>query len=853
MNTSRNVQLLSSNTLIEPVNSFPLNNVLNNTFCYLNEDYNSLLPTSSTRPTKILLVVLEQGGYGDIVFGIKFVRFLLNSFENIEITIFTQDHARPLFKFILNEFVGNPNSNIKEFRENVLKAAINYQPENEDAKKAAKEITLSNKGRITVINIPRTNPNDINDISRIPGDEVMDFDIVFISPVVRQQKIQFNFTNAEHLKQNIYNLSEYNAVENFQYKIGAPLLENNVPTSTSYEIGILLDTYNEVLEIPQNIQQIINGRRFSISYFYADLKNVSFMYLKKTNWFSQNLLPVFNYIKNSLQAITNKSNFTHIIYSIAKIYNLSLCFSSYIKALDKIRQSNEDIVVLIKEDTLPNFSYFLNVYLNIPFAKNDPNHNDLFQLAQYISRKTTSPNPQDPGIQFVEFPGMGRQDMLSLFQHSLPIVFLSGDQSVTDFISVNKYFDHSIFYQVLDWKRDLAKALGIEDKSCGEITPETLNTIRNNPNMNFRYKGLYIVNSLLIYSRQGSTDNCMIFDNLQNLYNILSFQKDLESITINQLVSKEISSLYSPTLNLKNKSLELKMESPNYAIFTANMLLDKFFNSNEDMVLANLYKGSLGGNVLLQKIRYSGPPVLQNLTKNEPNWCSLVFPITQQTNGVIIPPSAMAATTAPIINNLKDSTFIYIYETIDSRCIDVPPPESMLVFSEFPAYAQTFRKFLKTKYANLKNISWILFKVLSAIKNMSQSINQITHNNLTIDNILIDRKNSKTLEQFGQNSSILVQYNPKILDFRKASYTQNGTRYATSEQLLQFDQHKDKNSLFQELENNSLYSLVQNQEVDAILTGLEGVLNEVVTDKTLGKQNIEVLTQTLDIFLNTSS
>ena len=105
---------------------------------------------------------------------------------------------------------------------------------------------------------------------------------------------------------------------------------------------------------------------------------------------------------------------------------------------------------------------------------------------------------------------MDSKDMFALYQRSIPLVFISGDQSVTDFISTNQYPNQDIFYQIMAWKKELAAALGMSQipSACGKIPAHILVALKNNPHADFRLRGLRLVENTLLFALNGSPGAC---------------------------------------------------------------------------------------------------------------------------------------------------------------------------------------------------------------------------------------------------------------------------------------------------------------------------------------------------------
>ena len=109
-------------------------------------------------------------------------------------------------------------------------------------------------------------------------------------------------------------------------------------------------------------------------------------------------------------------------------------------------------------------------------------------------------SPKSP-FEFAIYPNLPVNEFLGFCQHAIPISFLSGDNSVIEFISVNRNPILKIVYQSFYWKRALAKALGVKLEgsrldTCGMATIDRGKFLRNVGN-NFGITGMAQVESLL--------------------------------------------------------------------------------------------------------------------------------------------------------------------------------------------------------------------------------------------------------------------------------------------------------------------------------------------------------------------
>ena len=122
-------------------------------------------------------------------------------------------------------------------------------------------------------------------------------------------------------------------------------------------------------------------------------------------------------------------------------------------------------------------------------------------------------DPKSP-FEFRSPPFMQMNDMLGYFQHSLPIAYLSGDNTPAEFISVNRAPELKLFYMAFYWKRALANALGVTVadgnggyNAAGLATIDRVQFLRNIGN-NFGITGMKQVENLMINVILGRQQAC---------------------------------------------------------------------------------------------------------------------------------------------------------------------------------------------------------------------------------------------------------------------------------------------------------------------------------------------------------
>ena len=129
-------------------------------------------------------------------------------------------------------------------------------------------------------------------------------------------------------------------------------------------------------------------------------------------------------------------------------------------------------------------------------------------------------------------------DMLSIYQHSIPHVLLTGDQSITDFLSL-RHKTSMPFYQGLPWKQNfytkLAKALPNKffrsyKTSCGNLDaikydPSFTRFIKNN---DFRVKAKPLMDAVICSAGYDSEEYDRIRDTIVHSRKLRTLKKKLD-------------------------------------------------------------------------------------------------------------------------------------------------------------------------------------------------------------------------------------------------------------------------------------------------------------------------------------
>lgn len=362
------------------------NNFKKNKFCGLKDQ-------TKIPPTKIMCISLDTYGLGDLVFGLKFVRYLLEISNNISIDLLTSVKG---YNFLKDKFENRVNL--------IALHTVEYD-------QASRKLNLLECNQ-----------------------KFEDTDILFISPTTSQfvtgiPRLEFGKT-WNRLKNHCYLISEFNLCLKDESIISG--IENGY--SSSKNVGITL-TNPEISQISsekefENLMSLTKGEIYSIIYIYK---------------------------------ITDR------VYE-----NFIIDLENY---LDKVKKDVVDIFVSsVIYDEISKF-------------------------------------PENKSINLIRLPQISYDYMLQLYIHSCPVVFISGDQSLADYLSVNlseKSFGY-VWYEIMEWKQNLAKAISNDRWNTYankyiRFTPEELSVVTENIYNDFRFKGIQFVKGLIRYSKSEKCD-----------------------------------------------------------------------------------------------------------------------------------------------------------------------------------------------------------------------------------------------------------------------------------------------------------------------------------------------------------
>ena len=429
---------------------------------------------------KIICTVGDTTGYGDIIFFIKFVKYLLSQYEKIKIIIVISSRKETFISNNLNPYLIYTNNKIKTIQKgnNRLELIVGY----------------------------------VND-NKLCSEYEIDGDILFIVPKTNVS-INLKYKNLETIKKNSYTLSEYNSMENHS--------KATISTGIGLKnIGMLDNNFSNTIN---NIKQ-----PFSITYIYLDEQSIYEYYFEPAKIkfeIDQNIIwdlkTLFKNIKIKLNKKFLKDEYFEDFllddnYAIVIFIKICLEYRNYLDELSKLTDSQ--ILIYFRGECVNRIKTFVQ-----KLKKSQIKTLKLESLYYNLLL--------NPRFTFEKLPQKSYDEMRVLYEHCLPIVFISGDQSLTDFITLNKYYinnyNYGIYYQIFSWKQNLAESLGSKNYICFKINSTILNELAYNPNFDFRYRGMIFVHSLLLFALQyklGLNNICIDLDSKKTIYKLIDDYK----------------------------------------------------------------------------------------------------------------------------------------------------------------------------------------------------------------------------------------------------------------------------------------------------------------------------------------
>ena len=404
---------------------------------------------------KVICVLADTAGFGDVIFFTKFVKYLSRQYPNISLSIAITNKKR-------------------DFIKNILKPCKIY---------IGKETEIHPSGNKNI----ECYICDIIDDQFLKSEHIFEGDILFIAPKTNV-KIKLKYLYPEKIKNNTYVLSEYNPTKKAMGNINTGL-HKKADSLTGIHLNNYPETFNSEKEL------------YSITYIYAEdaymeeyafkPSSITFQISKEENWDLRTLFYNLNFDTDELifedEYYENELQFTETHDFITKL-KLCLSFREYLN--DIVNFTNKKVKIYYRGESVDALKQFVDELSrkDIKILKLESLEHNLFS---------------NDKLHFEKLPLKTYEEMRNLYEHSIPIIFISGDQSITDFLSVNKYKnsdDLSIYYQIFEWKQNFADSLGSKYFICFKMEKDTLDDIVTNPTFDFRYKGMLFIHSVLLYA-----------------------------------------------------------------------------------------------------------------------------------------------------------------------------------------------------------------------------------------------------------------------------------------------------------------------------------------------------------------
>ena len=687
-----------------------------NTRCYLDTKLDA------NQHLNVILVVFEANGLGDLVFGAKFAEYLVNQWPSLHVTILTSNESQPdAFRFVQQPLL----SYIDVTYDTLLGAA---DPDYRVQHRA--------DGRITVINGGgRTSDAfylNTDDTGRV-------YHVLFVAPsLVPPQNIiiygQHSAATTDYLETNSYQFGEYNS--------GGPGGENvvtGVPSATCRfeQVGLMLESFDTAYPLPAFLTSVLEGRTFSLFYCYA------------SNF-------VDSQVNGPLMLFNNTTQ--------NKVGNLIIAMYSYLENLRALPEAGQ-IVVVMKKGSRRAFTRFgaLVEAGNYNHPQLGGRRADLTpeRVARIVQVAAAIRAGVTPEFEFIDWCVVPKAQALALYQRSLPVIMVSGDQSLTDFISVNPYFHRAtVYYQVFGWKRDLAQSIGIPaGHGVGQIPSAQLHMMKTDPKMDFRLRGLTIVESLLVrawHNLQGHAVNgCLLFNQCAGGDQL---GVDRYARLVKAILDYEGDFLYEvhPMVGGDGSaSVQLRMPGGVQEFVGHLQFLPEY--------MANWFKGSKAGNIHLNFHPYGQN--VQNQPQQNATCTQLDFPILA--NPYMVSSGIMSLGTAGLCNRaiqlqqkIENATaaivqrmsaaereelrqvesgeiptaainLAYAYGSLDTTCIVNVPIHGMVICREYNPMSTQLDTFLSSKECTVYDMCGILYQVIRTLRALNTELmGRLIHNDM---------------------------------------------------------------------------------------------------------------------------
>lgn len=797
-----------------------------NTRCYLG------VKLGANQNLNVILVVFEANGLGDLVFGAKFAEYLVVGWPSLHVTILTSNEAQQgAFSFIQKPLLSYLDVT---YDTRLPPGDPNYRVQHRA------------DGRITVINGGgRTSTTfylNTNDTGRT-------YHVLFVAPSLGMPPNirisgQHSTTTTDYLRTNSYQFGEYNSGGP-----GSGDVLTGVPSASCRleQVGLMLESFDTAYPLPAFLTSVLNGRTFSLFYCYAS----DF---------------VDSQVNGPLQLFSNTTQ--------NKVGNLILAMYRYLENLRALPDAGQ-IVVVMKKGSRRAFTYF-GTLVEAANASGNFNHPELGgkradltpeRIARIVQVAAAIRAGKTPEFEFIDWCAVPKAQALALYQRSLPVIMVSGDQSLTDFISVNPYFHRAtVYYQVFGWKRDLAESMGIPaGHGVGQIPSSRLREMKTDPRVDFRLRGLTIVESLLVrawHNQAGHAVNgCQPFDQCAGGDQL---GVDEYARIVKTILDYEGDFLYEvhPMKGADGSDIvRLKMH-PNVQAFVGNIQFLPPY-------MANWLKGSKAGNILLTFHPYgpnvqSGPlqhatctqldfPVLGNpfrvssgiMSLGAAGLCNRAIQLSQKLiNATAASVQKMSTSEKQELRQVESGeiptaslNLAYAYGSLDTTCMVDVATHGMVICREYNPMSTPLDTFLSSKECTVYDMCCILYQVIRTLRALNTTLmGHLIHNDMGNYRKMhiVTLPNNEIFDYLGAggapdvNYRLTTRYLFKLTDFGRASCI---LPWSSGERIYTVDtdyQNQDPaNDLRAFMSEYRYFSPFANESIDALEDQTKRVLDRL--------------------------
>tara|TARA_B110000114_G_scaffold12604_1_gene12302 strand:+ start:4783 stop:7236 length:2454 start_codon:yes stop_codon:yes gene_type:complete len=652
----------------------------------------------------IFVKIKDLGGFGDIIFGCNFAKYILQSFPNVHITIIYQKYLKNHLKFITN----------------YLQKYIEYIDDRETGVQFGDVNTYGNRGKISICQLSIAN--------HIFNPKFTYYDSFTAPDTGNKILVRFdnsvNSTNTlKKLRIHTFCFSEYSPVYEGNYTQSSLLQGNKIKTGIPSAIdpnftGIMLNTYDKIYDIPKNLSFLLGDYRFSLTYLYTQNADVN-------------------------------------------VCKLIPCFFNYMNELEKIRKPNEIISILLRGESIHERygNSLKGFYTKLTHLNNHTDANTQvlinYLLPLFKNRFSKPPgNPNDGGgYRLIDLClPIDKLEMTGLFQRSLPVAFLSGDQTLGDLLSTHEEFGNS-WYQVLGWKKIFAKQLNnnYTNEECIVIKKENMDELKSNPIYDFRYTGMEIIGRLIKSSLQ---------DNLNPTSALTAYSQVLTNVNQPSLYKNFINKTFSIIFNVteqQNGGLVGMSYSANEVNFLPWFIPYAVGSSNN---LFNWVLGTEYPKIFLLPLPYYGISTTNVQTIGEINYeVSAIFEVHNSGNykimdNCIIQNLVAKQLTNDLSNQNKYSYFSYMYTSIIN-----PQSDTVSCFMEAFPKSKDLESFSQSNSVTVRNCIEIFYQMLDIVNLIKSNTEIKVLNCFNAKNIFVE----ELIKHTDVTSLSGITYQPSVI------------------------------------------------------------------------------------------